>query len=137
MAAPEIIPAGSLTFGAHVSGPNQFLLANGLANGPPQVSANGNGSEATVPVRSWVYAVAWNFERNTIHQFRLIRNSGRGTESKFLSFPNQSGVRQYPGPHLISDILEPGDTLQIASNTISAVHFPGPITVTLYLAELL
>ena len=135
MAAPDIVPAGSLTFGAHIAGPDQFLRANGLANGA-HVPANGNGSAAIVPVRSYVYAVAWNFERNKTHSFRLIKSSERGTGFNFLYFPTPSGALQYNRPRFISDMLEPGDTLQIASSLIAAENYPGPISVTVYLAEL-
>ena len=131
MEAPDIVPAGSITFGAHISNVNQFLRANGLANGPP--ASDGSGSVAIVPVPSWVYAIAWNFERNTSHEFRLIHN---GKPLRWLDFPTASGVIQFPEPHLV-DRLDAGDVLQISSTYFTGVNFPGPITVTLYLAELL
>lgn len=132
MSNSGIVPAGSLTFGAHISGSNQFLVPNGLANGQPIPMDMNVSARAIVPVRSWVYAMTWNFERNTTHEFRLIR-IGRETEYKWLSFQEPSGVLQYPEPSLM---FEQGDSLQIASHHLSGINFPGPIIVTLYLAEL-
>jgi hypothetical protein len=136
MAALDIVSVASLTFGAHVSGPNQFLLANGLANSA-HVPATGSGSAATVPVRSRLYAVTWAFERNTRHNFHLMKltNNGRQFHSR-LHFPatqTKSGVL-IPDPRL-SDVFDAGDKVEIMS-TDPLDNFPGPIIVTLYLAAL-
>jgi hypothetical protein len=132
MAAPEIVPAGSLLFGGMITGVNQYLRVNGLANGP-HVPVNGSGSLAIVPVPSRVYAVAWNFERNAQHNFHLTKWTKNDWQlHSILHFPKKSGVLILDP---LSDAFAAGDGIEIMS-TDPLDNFPGPIIVTLYLAEL-
>lgn len=139
MQVSEIIPTGSLTFGGNITGLNQFLVPNGPANGPPLPLSGSSSAKATVPVPSYVYAAAWNFERNvTSHEFSLTLNTEKnGSYSRWMDFPGPSGVIQYPEPRTVFFRLDAADTLQISSTaTQGTPTFPGNITVTLYLAEL-
>lgn len=136
MQVSEIIPTGSLTFGGNITGLNQFLVPNGPANGPPLPLSGSSSAKATVPVPSYVYAAAWNFERNVYHEFRLILNTKNGSYLRWMDFLGPSGVIQYPEPHNVFR-LDEADTLQISStSTQGTPAFPGNITVTLYLARL-
>lgn len=125
--SPVIVPAGCMTFGAHISAKNQYLRANGVANSTAVVDA-GAGSAAVVGVRSRLYAVAWQFERNTKHWFQLVKNGERVSD---LKFQTRSGVMVLENSNRLT--LSPGDRIQIfCYHDWVGNQFPGPIVVSLY-----
>lgn len=122
--SPNIVAAGSITFGGFINGKRQYLIANGVADAAS--APNGVATVAVVGVQSKVTRVAWQFERNTRHWFRLMRNGAVLTD---LQFPAPSGV-------LLLDPLtvDPGDALQMyCYHDYWENRFPGPILVTLYM----
>jgi hypothetical protein len=122
--SPDIIPAGSITFAGFVDSKRQYLRASGVAN----VRADAIGSVAVVGVRSQLTRITWQFERNTRHWFLLMKNGELLTD---LEFPTPSGVMVLDPSYT----FEMGDTLHMyCYHDYWENRFPGPITVTLYMA---
>jgi hypothetical protein len=124
---PEFTPAGSITFAGFIDGRRQSLQAGGQAN----VRAGVIGTTAVVVIPSRVARVTWLFERNTRHWFQLMKN---GEFFADLELPTPSGVLVI-GP---SYRVNPGDTLQLyCFHEYWENRFPGPITVTLHMEEVM